>query len=815
MKMKARRQSRCRLAIFLFLCVSLALFGRASFGQDDAEQTTAALSASTASETGQPNEATTVIGPAGDLPHDLSMPPTGYRSLPSESTFSVAGGVNVTVSDRQLKLDADFWRIDFDEGEAVKVVANGNVRAVYQEYTVKSSKAIVDLTTNVAQFSGDVELIVSGQNATGQELTISLDTRQWVFDDGSSQLKPEVFPDIIRAPIFLTGDKVSGISDKLIEISDGTFTTCDLPNPHFKLKVREASIWPDSKLIAKDSSLYAFGHKLFDISRLSIPLKDIRERQGFFPQVGLTEEEGLFVKTAYTVQAGRKSVVNAKVDLMTKKGIGLGLDDTYARKNGIGALNVYWLSDRNQDLNTLTGRFSHQQKIGSVTADLIADYRSNSYMFSPASTSLSNELRLRRSKTGQNSRFGIRHNTNRGFGKYSQLSSNFQHSQALGENSDATFALDYFRSESPIQYQGNLINAATAQLSSRLAYNHRSALYDWSLRFDKINDLSDEAFISQGSGQFAGIERLPELELTSSSDRLKRVLPFGIPAQFGLAVGRYREGLGRVDTERLVANLTVPNRSYELGNNLELAASGGFKQYVYGDHTAQYVVDSALDLSRKIGDKSTVSLSYRYLRPNGYTPFRFDFIGKYNILEGRINIQESKKLRLSLASGYNFEEKTFPWEDISLRATYQPSDRLLLFTSAGIDLNRSEWRPLVNQIRLRLPGDFRLDVGSRYDIERHQFSSFKTRLDTPIGKLWRLRASTGYNGYTKSFDYKDFQIVRDLHCMELAVTWVDERTYWQERGLRINLRIKAFPIFDSFGVGQSGQLLDTSVGEML
>ncbi len=57
-------------------------------------------------------------------------------------------------------------------------------------------------------------------------------------------------------------------------------------------------------------------------------------------------------------------------------------------------------------------------------------------------------------------------------------------------------------------------------------------------------------------------------------------------------------------------------------------------------------------------------------------------------------------------------------------------------------------------------------------------------------------------------------IIRDLHCWELSLVRVDERSWRREQGWRINLMIKAFPVFSNYGTGVSGQALDTNVGDV-
>jgi len=753
-------------------------------------------------------------GPAGETPQRPSEPPTGYKpgAVPS---VEVVGGAALPFGPNTLKLDAEFCRVEFEKGEAVLVTGRGNVRATYQNFSVTSTNATADLRTKIATFTDNVVLNVDGQDVRGEKLTINLDTREWIFESARSDIRPESFPSLIRAPVFLSGKTITGLAEKMVTVKGGGFTTCNLAHPHYFIDSTTATVWPDRKLIARNLTFSALGRHIFRIGKLTIPLRQAGEAPAVVPRIGQTAEEGMFLKTAYTVAATPQNSGALKLDLMSRKGVGMGIEDSYSLRRGLGSLNLYRLSDRNRNLNTLTGRFTHEQRFGTVKATLTSDYRSNSYQYSPHSTSLGNELRFTRARPGASTSLGIRETVDRGFGRFEYLTSNLQHTQSFSAHSSATISFDYFCARSPVFVQGTTTTAANAQLVSRLDYGQQRDRYDWHLRLNKIHDLSDEAFISQAGSRFAGAERLPELELSTTSDRLHKKLPFGLPARLSVAVGRYREDLGRVETDRALVDLDIPSKAHKLSDRLTLTAGGGFRQYAYGNNTAQYALDASADLTRKIGKTSSAALTYRFLEPHGFTPFRFDFIGRYNILNARLNLQESGRFKISLYGGRNFSQRTFPWQDLTARVLYAPSDRYLLYTAAGYDLNRRQWRALINQLRVRLPHDFKLDLGTRYDIERSKFASVKSVLDMPVGGKWRIRANSGYNGFTKNFDYRNVQIVRDLHCWELALTWVDQTGSWQERGFGLSLRIKAFPIFDSFSTGQFGQSLDTSVGQML
>lgn len=752
--------------------------------------------------------------PMGETPYSPSQPPTGYKPVQTPGA-KVIGDVSLPVSGGTLKLDADIWRVEFDEGEATVVTATGNVKATYQNYTITSQTANIDLKSKSAVFTGSVVLTLQGQDIRGTSLSINLDTRDWSFETAEGVLSPELFPQLIRAPVFLAGKKIIGTKDNEVTVTDGGFTTCNLDYPHYIIDAKNSTVWPERRLIVRKAAFYVNDRRIFTIPRIVVPLNQVGSHPGLIPRIGQTAEEGFYLKAAYALTTSERNYSNIRLDLMSKKGIGVGFDDHYNLGTGTGSLLLYQLSDQNRNQNTMTGRWTHEHRIGSITANFISNYRSNSFMYSPGSTSLSNEVRISRKSASASTNLGIRQSIDSGFGRFSILTSNLQHARNLSDHSSVTMNMDYFKNVSPLTVNGQTVNAARSQLTSRMDYSQRNKQYDWNLRLNKINDLSSEEFISQSGVRFAGMEKLPELALTTSTERLGKSSFLGLPLRFDVAVGRYREDFGRIETERAVTDIDIPTRVYKLGDKLKLNAGGGFKQYVYGDGTAQYSIDANAELTKQIGVKSNAALSYRYLRPRGYTPFRFDFIGKNNVITGRLNVQETPRLKYSLNTGYNFGQKDFKWQDITARVSYAPSDRWLLYTSAGYNLNRSQWRPIINQLRVRLANDLKIDIGSRYDTTQGQFSSLKFQLDTPVGDKWRIRANAGYNGFTNAFDYKNIEIVRDLHCWELSVAWVDQASTWQDRGIRLSLRIKAFPIFDTFGVGQFGQALDTSVGETL
>ena len=352
-----------------------------------------------------------------------------------------------------------------------------------------------------------------------------------------------------------------------------------------------------------------------------------------------------------------------------------------------------------------------------------------------------------------------------------------------------------------------------------MAFQRREKRFDWSLSAQKLTDLSDEAFV--GQGQFGGIEKLPELGVVTDCPRLG----LGVPVRFRVTYGSYSELPSPLGLDRTYFEANTPVHRYSLSDTWSLGAGVGFKQYLYSDSTAQYSIDTSAELSKRIGPTSSFDLTYRYQRPRGFAPFRFDYVGRYNLANASLNYQDNEKVRLSLLTGYNFEQERFPWQDVTVRLALQPSPSFLIYTATGYDLNRSQWRTLINQLRIRAggrvaqpseesPEGFRLDVGTRYDTTLGRLAAGRVVLDTSLGRLWRVQANAGYNGFTRTFDYRSVMLTRDLHCWEASLVYINQTGFYRNEGFTFSLRIKAFPFFRDFGAGAFGQALDTSVGQV-
>ena len=735
-------------------------------------------------------------GPPSEIPSPIQ---------PSEPTGPFTHGSQVPeLAGDGMSFSADYTKTTTDDdGKAVLTVVTGNVTARYKDMIVTAQKGQVDYKTNLAVFEGNVRFRIGIQEAQGDRIEINIKTLDWSFTPAKSTITPEFTKGYLHAPVFVAATKISGLRDRQLSAFGTDVTTCDLPQEHYDIVADSIVVYPNDKIVFRNASFIVLGKKLFTLRRFAIPIKEITKNPNVLPRFGSTTEEGFFMKYAYPVVTNKSQMGYALVDLMQRKGVGIGIQDYYQFAKGRGSAYLYALRDNNTDQNTLAGRFSHSQLVGSIQVDASSDFRKNSYLYAPQSMSMDNRLVFSRNRPGAISSLTLSQTVNDVFQKTTQTAGNLQHRQTLGSGAYLNTSFNY---------TGYTAQAQTrAQLTSQVLFSKKEAKFDWDVSAQQITDLSDESFV--GTGQFGGIERLPEVSISSDTARLGHILPFNLPARMRLSYGRFAE-LPRPEQDRVLLDIASPSTSYSLTKTWTALVGAGFKQFAYGDNTAQYSVDASAQLSKKLAATSTFAMTYRYQRPRGFTPFRFDYVGKYNIANASLNLEPSEKFKLSFIGGYNFDQPNFPWQDSVVRFTIQPSRSLLFYTATGYDFNRSQWRQVINQLRVRHGDGFKLDLGSRYDPTRGKLATVAGTLDTRVGARNRVQAIAGWNGLTNAFDYRSVRVTRDLHCWEASLTYVDQGGFYQNQCIYFNVRIKAFPLLDDFGMGSFGQALDTSVGQV-
>ncbi len=759
-----------------------------------------------------------------------------FRPSPPQRTSPLlGGGPTLPKTGGEVKLESADSLIIRSDGTSEAV---GNVRFTYGGYKIRCDRARFDDEKKTATLEGNIRLESSeGQTVFAEKLTVRSDTRDFVTQIARTTLSPAQVGQNLLQPLEIWGASLSR-DGEILRAKDGFLTTCDEPDKHFKIGFREATVYPKRQVVLKGATLYIEDKPTLRIGHLVIPITD-EIRYSWLPQFGRTSEEGYFVKAVIGYGLGKTLPGLLKVDLMEKKGIGLGFDQAYrVGEVAAGTATLYTLKDRNRKVNNLSGRLNHQQRLApEIDLRVNSDFQNNSYQSVSSSSSTSNTT-IALSQTGASVQTNL---------TTSLTGSSSTTSKSAGQNFTLTQTRKLgARGNLNVRLSGNDSDStfgtgATAQSTGRteqlvdIRASGEAGAFRYELAANK------QLLSRQRSGTttgptigFSGTERLPELTLTAEPQKLGR-LGKALPVRLTLGAGKFVEPLltgttaSKLNIERYVVAADLPSKTVPLteGGRLSLSTYGSFRQLLYpGEKAALYTLNNSSQLTLKLGERSNLNLAYGYLRPYGGFPigFRLDQTGSNNNLSLNLS-RDTGKGRLNLVTGYDiqraqgeplFGTKKNPWQNVAVQASLRPSSALQTRFTGAYDINTGRMIDLTNRSRWRYATSFGLDLGMRYDPRTGKLAQITETLSSWLfSQRTRVGVGSSYNGFTKKFDYKNFSLSHRYHDYEVSLSFIDQPFgFRSEKGLTFGIRLLAFPSPQTSTAGRFGTSLDTGLGEI-
>lgn len=678
------------------------------------------------------------------------------------------------------------------------ILVRGQVRLKYKDITGTAEELLYYEQEERALLRGEVVLRRGRDQVQAESLEVNFKTRTWRIRGPRAM----VWPQQLLSPLYLSGSEVEEQRDKITS-GPSSLTTCDLPAPHFRIGGRKIIVIPGKRLMVEKASLYLGSRRLLTWPRLVLPLRRVEgevARHSFVPQFGQDSVQGVYLKTAYNYILGRDNLGTLRLDFMSRQGIGGGVDQSYSFWGGTGLLTLYGLLNRTTGEKNFTGRWEHFQPLPlGFQAHLQTDWRRSSFQFVPGTTTVSSEITLQRLQEKARTQFNYRVDNNRGFfGEFVRRSTTFSHFQRWGQT-EGQFSVGLFGSDSP-GFSNRELNTS-AEITQQFSFGEAILSYQ---RRDALRT-------PPGGLLFASLDRLPELTLRARPQPGERGFLRWLPGTLVLGYGRYREQPSNIENDRFLIDFSLPPLRQRTGS-LDLGLQAGLRQTVYDSQSAQYILSLNSEASWRLASHTAISLRYLYLRPRGFTPFRFDLTGRYNTVVGDFT-HRTEHFRFSLFTGYNLQGGPFAWQDLLIRSAYRPSENLLVALSTAYDLNRSRQRDIISDFRWR-KGNFWLDLGTRYNPTTGRFSTIRWHWITPLTRTWSIESMGGYNGFRREFDYRILRLIKDHHDWRWSISFVEQRGFRVERGIRLSFHLKAFPVFEEISTGQFGQRLDTAVGDI-
>ncbi|MCK4308373.1 MAG: LPS-assembly protein LptD, partial [Candidatus Atribacteria bacterium] len=492
-----------------------------------------------------------------------------------------------TEEELDISLTADYVTYERVDGEDL-IIAKDGVQLKYQDIEVKADYLKINLSTNLLSASGKVHFLQDETEISCEEISYNWKTQKTII----LRLKGEITGEGIKGKVYYQGEKMENFPETT-KISEGSFTTCELEEPHYHIVAKEMIIYPEDKIIARNISWYEGKIKIITLPYFLIFL-DRKTQQPILPKIGQNSKDGWFIKTNFNYFADEKSYGTLYVNWLEKKGVGTGIAHNFeiGDENNPGETSIYFyqIKDKNTDKFALTGNIRYKQSFeNNIKAQVTLNYSGSKAKEAELfSNSLKSQFSLEKQGEKYNLKLTGKYNfSGTGLGQ-DDLSINgnikVNHNYTFSDKLSSALTLVYTDKNPASQ------KAADLELKPKWQLKYKGEGYSLNLTTEKKFDLDGENYTGENISKI--IDRLPEFTFKKSPTAIGDTK---ITYDINASVGHFYEAATEEDNWRgeYILNLKRP---FNLSKNLTLTPSGIFRQDVYLTGEARYLVGGKVDL---------------------------------------------------------------------------------------------------------------------------------------------------------------------------------------------------------------------------
>lgn len=647
-------------------------------------------------------------------------------------------------------LTAEYITYEKIEGEDL-IIARDGVQLKYQDIEVKADYLKINLSTNLLFGSGEVLFKQDETETNCEELTYNWETKKVLL----LRLKGEITGEGIKGKVYYQGDEMENFPET-VEITEGSFTTCELEEPHYYIVAKEMIIYPKDKIIVRNISWYEGKKKIITLPYFLIFL-DHKTQQPILPKIGQNSADGWFIKTNFNYYIDEKSYGTLYIDWLEKKGIGTGVEHTWEigdeNNSGETSLYLYQIKEKNSGEFQLTGTLNYKQEFTeeNIKTQVTLNYSGTKSEGGglPYNT-LKSQFSFEKKEEKYNLKIRGKYNlSGTGLGQ-EDLSINgnirVNHNYTINDKLSSALTLLY-TDKNPASQE-----VADLELKPKWELKYKGEGYTLNLITEKRFDLDGDNYTDENVSKI--INRLPEFVFNKSATVIGDTK---ITYDINASVGHFYEAATEEDNWRGEYIIKV-KRPFDLGEYFTLTPSGIFRQDVYLTGEARYLLGGKIDLKASYESYISATFSYNYDKLVGPTPFNFDYIAPLtNTVKGKLTFKPSEKFKLDLSTNYNFVTENFG--NLVAKVEYKPKDEWKMNFSSSYNLNTKEWTKKINStLNLQLNEDWRIKYKGVVDLDEFKLTN------SVVG------------------------ITRDLHCREITINYKQaNKSIWVE------FHIKAFP----------------------
>jgi len=222
------------------------------------------------------------------------------------------------------------------------VRAEGNVIILHQGITVTSQSGSYNRSTGLATANGNVVIRKGQDTLRGEWATLDTVSGRGEMHNGTATRK--------SSNVTLLGDTIIRNGDGTLTLKTTDLTTCDIADPSWKFSSNHLDVNLEGYAVGRDIVFYIRNTPVFYMPWFAFPATEENMSGLLFPKIGNSRKRGFSfdVPFYWAISPSQDAVFD--VDILSKRGVGLGVDYRYARKRGSeGELFGYLIYDRMAD----------------------------------------------------------------------------------------------------------------------------------------------------------------------------------------------------------------------------------------------------------------------------------------------------------------------------------------------------------------------------------------------------------------------------------------------------------------------------------
>lgn len=219
----------------------------------------------------------------------------------------------------------------------------GNAKITYQDIFIEADSLHLNLENKTAFSTGDAMIKQSGQVFLSKDIKMDVDSKRGILENAAGSMEQG----------FIYGSQIRKIDDKVYDIDDGIFTTCDDINPHFYIKSKKLRIFLNDTIAGRPIVYYVNHFPVMALPFAAFSIERGRNNGFLIPQPGWNNSEGKYLKNIAYYYAYKDYFENKiAFDFFEKKGWNFNITNRYILRYVFnGGMNFNY---RKRDFNNNT-----------------------------------------------------------------------------------------------------------------------------------------------------------------------------------------------------------------------------------------------------------------------------------------------------------------------------------------------------------------------------------------------------------------------------------------------------------------------------